>query len=97
LNYKPGDAFHTLSFNWKKVFYNSDSSNCPVSSCKLLQKGCSGEYAGTNLKFEKVAPFDIKAKKNVEKGYDETVCISCTNGKAVVTKNNIRVRQFGEC
>ena len=44
------------------------------------------------MKFETAAPFDLKAKKNVEKGYEEIVCISCTNGKAVVKKDDIRVK-----
>ena len=33
-----------LETDWNHVFQNSDSINCPINFCKVMQKGCIKEY-----------------------------------------------------
>lgn len=41
-------------------------------------------------------PFFIDGNQNITKGYDERVCIQCTNGFDTVTQNNVNVIQLSK-
>ena len=48
-------------------FGNTDTANCPITSCQILAPGCSGSYSGTNNLV--VSHTAIVATKNVASGY----------------------------
>jgi hypothetical protein len=68
-----------------------------INSCSLKLAGCSGDYTNANLAINAVSG-EITAKKNVDAGYDDTVCISCSNtGTSTITHDNWKVTQKPNC
>ena len=63
----------------KDFFYSVDETLCGyVEKCKLKAKGCFGRYNGDLLQIdEKIG--QIKASLTKFAGYNETVCLSCSN------------------
>jgi hypothetical protein len=73
--------------SWDNYFSNTDSTNCPITSCILYESGCS-LILSTPISIGGLSPWDITALKNVLGGYSKTICISCTNGAQTVQKDN---------
>ena len=89
----------TLSqWDFAKMFVNSDKDNCPISQCTLKTAGCKADYTGGNIKLVKGADgFTAQANTNVELGFKEQVCISCTNDFQTVDQDGYTVHQRGIC
>jgi len=61
-------------------FTNTHSTLCgAITSCEIKATGCSNSYDLGNLAIT-ANTGAITAKQNVEAGYEDTVCIKCTNG-----------------
>lgn len=74
-------------------FQNSDSANCPATTCELKSSGCNFDYDGVEFIIGKSSPFLIKSRINVAKGYDKTFCVSCSNGHQTISQDDIQVKQ----
>lgn len=64
--------------------YTSDDkinnvSKCPVTECKLMKPGCKLAYDGENIEMSSTSPFNLATKVNLNEGFDEKVCIVCSN------------------
>ena len=49
-----------------------------VDSCKLKRFGCGSDYSLTNIQVDEKTG-KIIGSLNIEAGYDDTVCLSCTH------------------
>ena len=65
------------TWNPDTYFGNTDTTNCPVTSCQKLNSGCSGVFAGSGVTVSHSA---ITATRAYAPGFDYTFCLSCTNG-----------------
>lgn len=57
-----------LSSGWQAFFKNSDSFNCPINICKIMQKGCIEEYLDKKIQMSPVEPFKITIKTDIKLG-----------------------------
>ena len=88
----------TLSLDLDTLFVNSDKTNCPILACSIKQEGCGLQYTGNKvLAVKESGTYEIRARQNIEEGYQETVCISCTNGVQEVSRDRLTVEQTGLC
>jgi hypothetical protein len=74
-------------------FTNPFSSACQaINSCSLkVSPGCGSVHGGTNLVID-TSTGAITAKQNIDVGYEETVCIECSNpGGSSITYNTWKV------
>ena len=88
------------SSGWKDFFFNNDPrGDCPPDSsvtCKLLKPGCIEPYTG--LLTIDPATGKIESPQDEDNGYNETVCIQCTNGDgSIINKDNWNVEQTSNC
>ena len=91
-SYTPG-----ITKGWSSFFKNSDETNCPISSCSLLEPGCSQPYTKTSLAVSSSAPFVVERGLAVTAGVAEKVCIKCKNKDQEITSDNFSVTQTGAC
>ena len=80
-------------------FTNPHATLCgAITSCELLIAGCtSGAYTTGNLEID-ASTGEVKAKKNVDLGYVDTVCVSCKNAHdSVIQFDNWTVTQKPNC
>ena len=75
------------STSWDSYFSNTDSTNCPVTSCTLYESDCT-TVLSSPVSIGSSTPWDITALRNTLAGYSQTMCISCTNGAQTVQKDN---------
>ena len=76
---------------------NSDATNCGITSCSIKTSGCSGAYSPGQLSMAGSTPWAITANQNIQNGYTETVCVSCTNGLDTYSYFNFIVTQIRDC
>jgi hypothetical protein len=70
------DVVAALSSNF---FTNADSATCgALASCEIKASGCTNAYSAGNLVIN-ASTGKLEAKQNVDAGYDDTVCIKCSN------------------
>jgi hypothetical protein len=74
------------------MFINLDSKNCPVTSCALMQKGCASAYTQGAVSVSASPAFELRAIKNKVSGYDQTICLKCSNGVKSVQQDNINIK-----
>ena len=67
----------TVSTSWSNFFQTSDSTNCPITSCSLSLRGCTGSPTYSSMSSS--SPFGITSQRNVQAGYTEQLCVTCTN------------------
>ena len=62
---------------WIAYFTNSDTVNCPMTSCTLKNVGCINPYSGgAHLQTNGA---QVEAFQNIGAGWTENVCVECTN------------------
>ena len=62
-----------------------------MNSCVIKNAGCTDAYTGTNLS---VSSLDIQANQNIDVGYQESVCVVCTdNIGGTVEEDNMQFSQ----
>jgi hypothetical protein len=67
-----------------------------ITACTLKVSGCGSAYSTGNLAISSVGV--VTAKQNVEDGYEDTVCISCSNAHgSTITHDNWKVTQAPNC
>ena len=65
---------------YSDFFVLQDTRNeCGTPVCSLKISGCGSSYTAGNLEINS-STGQIKVKKNVDAGYEDTVCIQCTIG-----------------
>jgi len=79
LTYNSGTPTSALG-GWTIFVANADTTNCAITSCVLKASGCGSAYSAGELTIGGLTPWTVTANQNVQAGYDETVCVSCTNG-----------------
>ena len=68
-------------------FENKEPVKCPIKSCVLKSKGC---LTDSNSKGVGISPDNyITYKEDIFDGYDDTVCLSCTNGQQEITHDGL--------
>ena len=66
--------------DYTNAFTNSESTDCPITSCSMKAQNCISAYVPGQLAMGASTPWALTANKNVFGGYTETVCLECTNG-----------------
>ena len=77
VKYEANQTPKEVSDGFKNFFTNTDSENCPITSCTLKSAGCLTEYEGLHVKIAEATPFQLTASVDVIKGYEESVCVEC--------------------
>lgn len=81
VEYAPStDAKFTFATDWSTVFVNQQPTFCKVNSCVLKDRKCISDYSGDRLSMSSSSPYQIQYVKNIENGYQEEICIQCSNG-----------------
>ena len=65
-------------FSWDEFFGNTDSENCPITSCQIFEAGDCGNdplTSSSNFEIEETYPWDIEASLTVSAGYIESICV----------------------
>jgi len=66
----------TASINF---FTNPHATLCgAITACELKAAGCTDAYTAANLVID-ASTGEVTAKKNVDAGYTDTVCVKCLN------------------
>ena len=91
-------ALHVAATTSIAFFTNPHATLCgAINSCSLKQAGCSTAYSDTNLAINAVTG-EVTAKTNVDAGYADTVCVSCSNSHgSTITFDNWTVTQKPNC
>jgi len=66
-----------LGTGMTNYFKNIDPVGCPMTSCVLKESTCTTETTFHGVLIGAAAPFQITYIKNVEVGYDHSICIEC--------------------
>ena len=69
-----------LPVGWSYFFYNSEPTKCPIKSCTLKSKGCQTDSESVGVVLYTGPDYNVGYKEDIVEGYDDTVCLSCTNG-----------------
>jgi hypothetical protein len=95
--YQNNAALVTKASGFTDFFTNPHVTACgAVTTCSLKVAGCGGAYSTGNLEIDNSG--EITAKQNVDAGYEDTVCIECSNGHdSSVTHDNWKVTQAPNC
>ena len=70
----------SIGSGYTSFFANSDVVNCPVTMCSLRQQGCEASYEDGRVTIGSTSPFVIQTVRNVKSGFEDEVCVECTNG-----------------
>jgi hypothetical protein len=73
---KPSNSYSTMD----TLFTNTDTDNCPITSCTLYDAGScgTGTFSGAaDITIGSTAPFEITASKGVAAGYTYNICVQC--------------------
>ena len=72
----PATGFTT----WDALFSNTDTSNCPITSCSIADSGnCGGTLTGTEVSLGSSSPWDVSMLVDDPVGYTKTICVQCVN------------------
>ena len=86
-------------FTNSAIFTNSETSDCPVSTCTLKADDCTaalGTPLSTYITVDS-SDYSVKISQTSSAGYAlTTFCLSCGNGAQTVTKT-INVKQTKDC
>jgi hypothetical protein len=79
-------------------FTNPHATLCgDINSCSLKEEGCGSAYSAGNLVIDATTG-EVTAKKNVDAGYVDKVCVSCENShSSVIEFDNWKVTQKPNC
>jgi len=96
--YQDLSSLHVAATTHIVFFMNPHATLCgAITACSLKVAGCGSNYVGTNLVIDATTG-EVTAKKNVDAGYDDTVCVSCLNAHAsVINFDNWKVEQTRNC
>ena len=75
----PSSPFTT----WDAFFQNTDTTNCPITSCSLYDSGScgTGAYSGAaEVSMDASSPWGITASVTETAGYSWPTCVRCSNG-----------------
>ena len=62
------------------AFYSNMDDSCPIQSC-VLKNGpkCDRDYQGSDVFISALKPWTVNAKTDNPDGYNETLCMQCSN------------------
>ena len=79
VTYADNSALLTKASGFADFFTNPFIATCnAITACSLKESGCGSAYGLGNIEITS-ATGEIKAKQNIDIGYEDTVCISCQN------------------
>lgn len=81
---------------WANHFVNTDATNCPITSCSLLNSGSDSAFVYENIEIGSALPFDITYKTNVIEGYSASFDVKCGNGLTYLTSSYTMI-QYNRC
>ena len=106
MKYQEGNDLKYVANAFGSFFKNQEAyaAVCPVTSCTLLQKGCKNKFTESHIQIveQSKGNFTIMAKVNNPFGFNDVLCISCTNGNSqyprqTITHDNFRVQLPSKC
>jgi len=73
-------------------FTNTHSVLCgAITTCSLKVEGCGSAYSAGNLVID-ASTGAVTAKQNIDAGYEDIVCISCSNAhSSTITHDSWKV------
>ena len=97
VTYADNSALVTKASGFADFFTPLYTATCgTITACTLKVAGCGGAYSTGNIVISSVGV--VTAKQNVEDGYADTVCISCSNShSSTVEHDNWKVTQAPNC
>jgi len=94
-----GDQVYSNGF--EKFFINNEKKLCPVTTCKLLKKGCATAWDGgdgNNIQMAATAPWAVTIKDNTFDGYGASeMCVECDNEYQKIYYDNVQIKQTARC
>jgi hypothetical protein len=79
LKYSTRKTEVTVGNGLEDFFANIETDKCALTNCFMRVEGCGARYTGDNIKMSTSRPWSIAARVDIRRGYDETVCVECTN------------------
>jgi hypothetical protein len=67
------------SSKWGTYFSNSNPNFCGISQCSLYEDDCTTAMSDP-ISMDSSSPWDMKARKDIDAGYTQIICIECSNG-----------------
>jgi hypothetical protein len=66
--------------SWDKIFSNTQTVSCPITSCAIYKTGSCG--VGTFDYADEIyfSGLELKALKTIKTGYSHQFCVICSNG-----------------
>jgi len=97
VTYADNSALVTKASGFADFFTPLYTATCQtITACTLKVSGCGSAYTTGNLIISSAGV--ITAKQNVDAGYADTVCVSCSNGHgSTVEHDNWTVTQSKNC
>lgn len=85
--------------NGDAMITNSNTADCGPLTCVVLPVGCTGTYPSAGRVSIDGTSGQLAMVTDVNDGYTETLCVSCTNTGTLATKNidNFKVVQKRNC
>ena len=97
ISYSSSATLDVVAATSANFFTNADSATCgSLSTCVIKASGCSGTYSAGNLVIN-ASTGKLEAKQNVDAGYDDTVCIKCSNTLFTFEQDSLNVKQLPNC
>ena len=95
--YAANSALVTKAAGFADFFTPLYTATCgTITACTLKVSGCGSAYSTGNLAISSVGV--VTAKQNVDAGYEDTVCISCSNSHgSTVEHDSWKVTQAPNC
>jgi len=78
-------------------FTNEHPACCPLTTCSLLEAGCSTPLRTNFLKVAPESPFGVTALLDHKEGYNHTFCFSCEHADGAVQFDGYSVTQVKDC
>jgi hypothetical protein len=80
---------HKLS-DISKYFKNAGPDRCKIKDCYIKSKSCKADLSVNSLSRNIfMVKNEIFARQIFLEGYQETVCIECTNGLQIIQQPNV--------
>ena len=81
VNYDKKGTSSKIGNGYLTFFRFQTGSECMVDSCFLKGTNCFESFDQKDVEIENMSPFVIKAKTNIENGYEHDFCLECKIGK----------------
>ena len=98
--FNEGNQYQFSNKTVMDFFENSDSKNCPITSCSLKQPDCNQSYV-FGISVDSRAPYGIFAITDFPDGWIDPLCLICENKDEIVSVqievDQLSCSQSGNC